>query len=377
MRRTDGLQRAGQMIALVIVSAGCTLPRPGPTIQELAAAPDDGTPALQMVEITDEISARTRLDEALNFSFEFETARIENIEVIRPLDVLDIFILETAQPPLYPAAGLGPSRVDLSGYVFIPYVGRMLAGGMTTEQFREHLTREIGFMTPEPQVNVQIGVGGNNTVKVFGDTGAIGEFPITSRTRTLSGLLANAVGGAFEPETARITIRRDDMISSTWLDNVMRDPRADVAMRGGDVLLIERDPRAFLALGALGANSVVEFPEREISLLNAISIVGGLNASTADPRGVFVLRKERPEIVAQVAPDAPEGTERVAYVMDLTKPASFFVAANFGVRDDDIIYVSEAPYVQFLKIVGSIAPPLQAVDSATSVVARAASGFEN
>ena len=248
---------------------------------------------------------------------------------------------------------------------------------MTIEQFRVHLTREIGFMTPEPQVNVQIGVGGNNTVKVFGDAGAIGEFPITSRTRTLSGLLANAVGGAFEPETARITIRRDDMISSTWLDNVMRDPRADVAVRGGDVLLIERDPRAFLALGALGANSEVEFPEREISLLNAISIVGGLNASTADPRGVFVLRKERPEIVAQVAPDAPEGTERVAYVMDLTKPASFFVAANFGVRDDDIIYVSEAPYVQFLKIIGSIAPPLQAVDSATSVVARAASGFQN
>ncbi|MEL6583080.1 MAG: polysaccharide biosynthesis/export family protein [Pseudomonadota bacterium] len=378
-RTFPSLRSCGALFCAVMVLSACTLPRPGPTIQELAAEPEDGSPALEIIEITDQVSRQTIVDDALLFSQSFTTANIENIEVIRPLDVVEIVVWENTTPSLFGGVGggtpLGPKQVDLSGRVFIPQVGRLNVSGLTVEELRQSLTRRLSEMTPEPQVEVSLSPAGGNTVKVFGSAGAIGEFPIQAQTRTLSGLLANTPGGGFDPEVSRITIRRGDLISSTWMEDVFRSPDADVPLQGGDVIIIENDPRSFIALGAVGSTSEVRFPNRQISLLDALALIGGLNAATADPTGVFVLRVEEEFILDEVAPDLSDEVERVAYVMDLTKPASFFVADGFMVRDGDIIYVSEAPYVQFLKVIGSIAPPLQAIDSTTRILDRTIGDF--
>lgn len=366
-------------LTMVLGLAGCTLPRPGPTIQELAAPPADGSPALEIIEISDRVAALARKDESLDFSNVFKEAVIEDVEVIRALDVLEIVVWENTQPSLYGGAGgptsLGAKQVDLSGHVFIPQIGRIKVAGLAVEELRLSLTDRLSEMTPEPQVELFLGSAGSNTVKVFGVTGAIGEFPIQFNTRTLSGLLANTPVGGFDPDNSRITIRRDTESSSTWMSDVFNNPDADIALKGGDILLIESDPRSFISLGAVGSATIVEFQERNLSLLTALAQIGGINPATADPTGVFVLRSETSEILAQVAPDADERVERVAYVMDLTQPQSFFLAENFQIRDNDIIYVSQAPYVQFLKVIGSIAPPIEALDDTTSVLERTINNF--
>jgi polysaccharide export outer membrane protein len=368
---------AGAIVITAITA--CTLPRPGPTIQELAADPANGDPALEIIEITDDVARTARLNDALSFANTFKRARIENVEVIRPLDVLNIIVWENTTPSLFGGAGgptpLGAKQVDLSGMVFIPQVGRLNVAGLTIEEFRLRLTSRLAEMTPEPQVEIALESAGSNTVKVFGTEGAIGEFPIEVRTRTLSGLLANTGVGGFDPDISRITVRRGATISSAWMSDVFTFPDADIALKGGDVILIENDPRSFISLGAVGSNSIVEFNQRDLSLLNALAQIGGVNPSTGDPTGVFVLRRESAEILSTVAPSAGAEVERVAYVMDLTQPQSFFIAANFQIRDGDIIYVSEAPYVQFLKVIGSIAPPINAIDDTTRILDRTIGNF--
>ncbi|MBB5515331.1 polysaccharide export outer membrane protein [Rubricella aquisinus] len=365
--------RSGLLIGLCLVVAGCTLPRSGPTISEITAPNPDGSPAVDIIEIDDRVALVSRIDEPLVLSPQFTSATIENIELIRPLDVLTITIWENTDTGLF--GGLvGPTvlaekRVDLSGHVFIPQVGRLQVAGLTIEQLRQRLTARLAEMTPEPQVEVSLVLADNNTVKVFGENGAIGEFPIEARTRTLSGLLANAAGSGIETEVAQVTIRRGGQVGRVWMEDVYRDPRADIALKGGDIILVERDDRSFRALGALGGNGEIDFPGRDISLMTALASLGGLNSATADPTGVFVLRIEGPNILNQIHPEKPVTTpQRVAYVMDLTKPAAFFTASNFYVRDDDIVYVTEAPYVQWLKIIGSIAPPINTVSSTSDLL---------
>ena len=39
------------------------------------------------------------------------------------------------------------------------------------------------------------------------------------------------------------------------------------------------------------------------------------------------------------------GTQRFAYVLDLTEPNGVFIARDFVVRDGDTVYLTEAPFV--------------------------------
>ncbi|MGB0497698.1 MAG: polysaccharide biosynthesis/export family protein [Rubricella sp.] len=356
----------------ILILPACTLPRAGPTLSEITAQPDDGSPAVEIIAVDDRVASLTRLEEPLFFSPGFLDQQIENIELIRPLDVLSITIWENGPTPLFGGIGgptpIGEKRVDLSGRIFIPQVGRIRAAGLTIEQFRRDLTARLAPATPDPQVEVTLVVSDNNTVRVFSDAGPVGEYPIEARTRTLSGLLANSgITGGVSAETAQIIIRRGAETGRVWMEDVYRDPRADIALRGGDIVIIERDRRAFRALGALGGNSNVPFPGRDISLMTALAQLGGLNPATADPRGVFILREEVPEVLARIGEPAA-APRRVAYVMDLTQPAAFFTASNFYVRDEDVLYVTEAPYVQWLKILGSIAPPIQQINATNQLL---------
>lgn len=41
-------------------------------------------------------------------------------------------------------------------------------------------------------------------------------------------------------------------------------------------------------------------------------------------------------------------------MLDLTKPSGLFIARDFMIRDGDTVYVTEAPYVRWQKILGAI-----------------------
>ena len=137
----------------------------------------------------------------------------------------------------------------------------------------------------------------------------------------------------------------------------------DVAVRAGDTVIVERDRRAFVALGATGQRRV-QFPSRDISALGALGLVGGLNTQLSDPRGIFVFRQERPDVAGKVAKG---GASRVAYVIDLTKPGGMFTADSFQMRDGDVLYVTEAPIVLWFKILKAVAPTVNFASSATTL----------
>ena len=97
------------------------------------------------------------------------------------------------------------------------------------------------------------------------------------------------------------------------------------------------------------------FETQNLSAIEAIAIVGGLNTATADPTGFFVFRNEPAEIAnAVLGRQDLVGDQRMVYVLDLTQPTGMFEARDFLVRDGDTVYVTEAPFVQWQKTLSAI-----------------------
>ena len=137
------------------------------------------------------------------------------------------------------------------------------------------------------------------------------------------------------------------------------------------MILVEKDTRTFTALGATGAQTRVDFDTPNLTALDAIARVGGLNTNLADPKGIFIMRDETPGIAeAVLGRKGIKNTVRMAYVMDLTQPDGIFNARDFVIRDGDTIYVTEAPYVQWQKTLAV----LTGTASSANAITNAAGG---
>jgi polysaccharide export outer membrane protein len=259
-------------------------------------------------------------------------------------------------------------QVDGAGFIFVPYAGRIRAAGNTPESIRRTITRKLEDQTPDPQVQVRRIAGDGATVSIIGAVSGQGVYAIERPTRTLSTMLSRAGGVAVEPDIARVTVTRGSHSDTIWFNDLFENPHLDIALRGGDKILVEADTRSFTALGATGTQARVDFQSQTLSALEAIATVGGLNASTADPTGVFVIRNEDAPIANSVlGREDLQGAQRMVYVIDLTEPNGMFKARDFVIRDKDTLYVTEAPYSQFTRIISSLLTPASAVGSLQSL----------
>ena len=361
------------MAIAVVLVAGCGLPRPGPKKAEIYAGAESGQGNAFIVPVSPSVSRATSLAPGLGFNTGFRNAGVVGSDDIAPGDRLSVTVFENVKDdPLLGNTGqrvsaLEEVQVDGQGYIFMPYAGRIKASGQTPDGLRQAITRELDTQTPDPQVTVQRLAGDGSTVTVSGSVGAQGVYPIERPTRTLSAMIARAGGVQIEPETALIRVSRAGQSGQIWLQDLYANPGLDIALRPGDKVVVERDTRAFTALGATGTQSRVQFETQNLSAIEAIAGVGGLNTNTADPTGVFVFRNESAEIANDVLGRADlRGPQRMVYVLDLTRPTGIFEARDFMIRDGDTVYVTEAPFVQWQKTLSAITGATGAVNNLQS-----------
>lgn len=356
-------RRAGRFVALLAalsLVASCGLPRVGPNKDEIFAGSVQREGDAFIISVNDRVTRATAVVPALGFTADFQNAGILGSDTIRPGDTLGLTIWENVDDGLLAADAanatiLDEVQVDGAGFIFVPYAGRIRASGSTPEDIRGVITERLQDQTPDPQVEVRRVAGDGSTVSLVGAVGGQGVYAIERPTRTLSAMLARAGGITIEPEVAQITILRGSRQGRIWFQDLYENPEFDIALRGGDRILVEQDNRAFTALGATGTQARVPFETQTLSAVEAIAQVGGLLSVAADPTGVFVFRNEPAAIANQVLGRSDlVGAQRFVYVLDLTQPNGLFMARDFVVRDQDLIYVTEAPFVQWDRTIAAI-----------------------
>lgn len=347
------------MMASMCLLSACALPRSGPTKNEIFGGAVERGGNAQVIFVNDHVTRASSFVPSFGFSSTFRNAGQVGADEIRAGDRLALSIWENVDDGLLTSIGssqaqISEIQVDSDGFIFVPYAGRVRAAGNTPEQLRAVITERLSVQTPDPQVSVARVAGDGATVSVMGRVSGQGVYPIERPTRTLSSMLARAGGVAIPPEVAVVTVKRGNETGRVWLADLYSSPNNDIALRPGDLIVVEEDQRNFTALGALGGQTRVPLGNEMINAVEAIAMVGGLSSTLADPTGVFILRDEPPSVASRVLGKPVATTQRFAYVLDLTRPNGLFLARDFIIRDGDTVYVTEAPYVQWQKVLSAI-----------------------
>jgi polysaccharide export outer membrane protein len=265
--------------------------------------------------------------------------------LIAPGDLVQLTIWDAEENSLLAGAGqratpLQQTQVSSEGRIFVPYIGELRVAGMSPESARARIEEELVRTIPSAQVQLAVEAGRGNSATIT-DGAAPGVYPIPDRNFRVLDLLALAGGAnpAFVNPQVRLT--RGGQVYGIPLRRLLEQPSLDFAVQGGDRLRIVNDDRSFLALGATGSQSLFDFPNGDLTALEAMALIGGVSASTANPKGVLILREYDFSEVRDGISGPPQ--QRIVFTIDLTTADGLFSAGKFLIQDRDLVYGTESP----------------------------------
>ena len=286
-------------------------------------------------------------------------------------DALEVSVWEAPPAMLFGVAATtdprtGPSTsqktafpeqvVNAEGKISIPFVGAISVEGLTPQQVEEKIVRHLKDKANNPQVLVRVSHNNTANVTVVGEVASSARIPLTARGEKLLDALA-AVGGVRQPiKEITLQLTRGNQVQALALETIIRDPKQNIVLQPGDVITASIQPLSITVLGATVKNQELGYETKGITLAQAMSRVGGLNDATSDARAVFIFRFEDSKALDWATPPklTSEGKVPVIYQVNMTDPANLFVAQNFPMADKDMLYVSNAPSVQFQKFVSMV-----------------------
>lgn len=360
--------------------AGCaTLPTNGPTgrqIETSAKASVESLPIqLVHVETINEVPPAQPIA-TLDASF----AQVSTLptDLLGPGDALDINIYEagvalfsstgpSGPSPVSPITGvqvqrLPPIRVDDSGFITLPYVGRLNVNGRTVRDVQNLVKAGLRGYSQNPQVLITLSETIANSVIVGGEVAKPGRLVLTTNRESLSDVVALAGGyrGASKDLLARIS--RSGRSTDIRLNDVVQDQSLDVQIMPGDRVTLINDPRTFSVLGASGAVAQLPFNRSAVTLAEAIAMAGGVNSNIGNPAAVFLFRYE---------PDEQGKATPKVYHLNMMKAGTYFLAQRFAMRDKDVIYIGNAAANQpskLFQLISQLFTPVMTVTAAVQTV---------
>lgn len=375
---------SGYALFLVLGLSACSaVPSYGPSAVDISLGEKDAVPPNSYVMVPLGAAALDRINnfQPLSFPGEF----MSTFDDVRPMmigvgDRLIVNIWEPSQDGVFSTAEKKQTSlqtvVDVDGKVYIPYVGRITAAGLSVEDLRQAIEAGLEGKAVEPQVQVLLEENIANSVVVVGDVVLPGLFPIPIRGLRLLEAIALAGGPRQATYETVATITRGERSSTVRIVEVVNVPGNNILLAPGDSILLIHKPRTYAAFGAVQSSGLVSFKTETVSLSDALAQVGGLRDLRADPGGVFLFRFEDRDL-AQWLVEAGEGRgvvdfstnnpTPVVYRLDFESPLAFFLAQSFYMKDRDVIYVANHSTAEFGKFLSLIVSPLLGVARTTGL----------
>lgn len=291
-------------------------------------------------------------------------------QVIRAGDMLDILVWDSGENSLLTGpeqrvATLPSIRVSEGGTIFVPYVGKVRVAGRTPDSARQLVQRKLEAVVPSAQVQLSVAEGRQNSIDLVGGVNSPGTIMMPDNDFSVLSALSSGGGVAARMENPQVKLVRGHDIYSTSVARLYENPRLDTRLRGGDKLIVEEDRRYFLSLGAAGREAQHPFNRDNVSALDALAIIGGVNDTRADPQGILILR-EYPEKAVKDGVSGP-GMTRVVFTLDLTTSDGLFSARNFHIHSGDLVLATESPLSNTRTILGLVGSVFGLVGAANNL----------
>lgn len=338
------------------LSACSSLPRGAAQRREILAGSDAEVPEFSVHEVSRETLSRLRAwpETGTPGHNGWPQGQSGGAPVIAPGDRLDLRIWDSETSSLITAPGqvatdMSDLTVSSNGSIFLPYIGELRVAGMPPDAARRMIQSQMESIVPSAQVQLAFSSGRQNSVDLIGGVSTPGSYPLEDGNITVLNLISLGGGVPESLRNPRVRLVRRGQVYITSLARIYDEPARDIPLRGGDRLVVEQDARFFIALGASGREEVVDFNTDRITALRAVSMMGGVTDSRADPRGILVLRNYPASALSRA--DGPS-TERVVFSIDLTTADGLFSANEFQINSGDVVLATESPITSVQTIFG-------------------------
>ncbi len=334
-------------LILILLSA-CSLPRGSALQSEILASSDSETAEFSVHPVTREylpIYANWPKDAVSSTDWPTHQHQYPASKISQ-YDVLSVQIWDNSETSLLTAPTTKNTRLDnvrggADGKNFIPYVGHVEVANKTIEQARGHIQAETEKVIPSVQVILEATDGTRSAVEVTGAVQNPGSHNISDPHFSVINAITASGGFTNAGNNPQVRLVRAGKTYQTALENIYETPSMNTTLRGRDTIIIRDDNRFFRALGASQTETIVEFNKNTITALDAMSMIGGLEDSRANPQGILVLREYEPDQVRDRI--ARPKYERTVFAIDLTNADSLFSAGEFEIKSEDTVVVAESP----------------------------------
>lgn len=286
--------------------------------------------------------------------------------IINPGDTLQMTIWDAEENSLLTSPGqraapLQDVRVSSDGRIFVPFVGEMKVSGMSPQTARSSIEARLGETAPSSQVQLSVLPGRGNTVNLVSGVRSPGVYPLDGRDVTLLSVISAGGGVNTALANPQVRLMRGNDIYGTSVDRLFDNPQLDTTLQGGDQIIVEEEERGFLSLGATGREAIHTFPTDRVTALEALSIIGGVSDTRADPQGILILREYGSRALRLDGSGPPK--ERVVFTVDLTTADGLFSAGKFQIMPGDLVYATESPITTARTIFGIFSAALSVANS--------------
>lgn len=355
----------GSSLALALAGCGTITPSSGPQGDDIKSQYTESGPQYSLVALNPEVIAVLHKFEPKGLAGAFTDRRPPASIVFGIGDVVSVTIFEAAAGGLFiPAeAGVRPGNyvtipdqaVDNDGFITVPYAGQIKAAGRTAVEIQRSIIERIGNRAIEPQAVVAMSSQRTQLISVLGEVNSPARYPASAagaEDRVLDAITraGGIKGQGFE---TWVMLERQGKRATVPFENLVMSPQNNIYVRPGDRVYVYREQQKFMAFGASGQSGEFNFDAWRINLGEAVGKAGGLLDSQADPGAIFLYRREPRDVAIALGIDVSQyqtETIPVVFSINFKDPGGFFLATKVVMKNQDIIYVSNAKSVEATKV---------------------------
>ncbi|MEB8388259.1 polysaccharide export protein [Rhodobacteraceae bacterium KMM 6894] len=357
----------------ILALAACDLPRGVGLTSQIVKEETAETPSFQVVRVSRaELAAVQKWPtNGTNAHYSWpKGGRGPDSQVIRTGDKVDLVIWDNQDNSLLTSVEVKTVTmpgltVSPSGTIFVPYLDEVVVSGQTPAKARNQIQNALNSIIPSAQVQLEMTAGQKNSVNLVSGVAKPGSFPLPDRNYRILTLIAQGGGIAPSLRNPLVQLQRGDRTYNIRADNLFRHSSHNITLRGGDSVMVLEDQRYFTAFGATGSEQLIRFDQEKITALEALSIIGGLSDTRANPKGVLVLRDYNQKALR--SDDSGPNNQQVIFAFDVTSADGLFAARKFEIQPQDTVVASESTVTSVRTILGLVGSVFGAVDSANSV----------
>lgn len=372
------------VLGILVTVGGCanlnmSLPAAGPYVDDVKAGkPLDGGLAYALVDLTPKNVAILRQFEPQGLAGAFTDRRPPAEIKFGVGDVLTVTVFEAAAGGLFipKEAGVRPGNyvtlpnesIDNNGYITVPYAGQIKAAGRTSVEVQKDIVDRIKNKAIEPQVIVDVASQRTSLISVIGEVNTPSRFPASASgagDRILDAI-TRAGGIKDHGYNTWVMLERHGKRASVPFENLITNSANNIYVQPGDRIYVYSQPQTFMAMGATGKTGQFNFDAWRINLAEAVSKAGGLLDGAAEPDATFLYRAEPRDVAEKLGADVSKfpgaATIPVIFHINFRDPGGFFLATKVQIKNDDIIYVSNARTVEITKFLQYIRVWMATVD---------------